>query len=479
VNRAVLIGAVLVLALLAAFYYFVDIRGREAEVEEQTATRRLVADFDRKLVRTVTIEPADGPALRVSRAEVESAWRVEGPGEVQADSEVVQWLLETLGHLAALDDPFPPGEDGLAPYGLAPPRLSVTVAGEGGAALARLDLGGQAPLGQARYAAVRDTGEVGQVSLAEVGTIPQTLFDLREKHLLRFRREEVRELRIEIAEQPALVIRRQGDSWDIVAPLAFAADRELVGSLLWELTECLALEFPVDGEAADLLTVPTFCIALTMTDGSETVARFGALADSGDGLFASGEAGTVMKVESTILDSALRPVNRWRELRPFPRYSWEVDRLTVALAGSGPVTWSQITDGVWQREGGSPDEEPMPEDTIRQALDLLTGLEACGLAGIGDGSVLAAADLAEPVFTVTLSGGTEEAVTVESLELGFPDRAAAPVPNSCAGEEPLVCGRRPGGDWIYVINEPGRDRLRSILETVYTGLSVEDGLSRE
>ncbi len=478
-NRAVLIVAVLVLALLAAFYYFVDIKGREAEAGEETAARRLVSDFDPLLVRTVSIQPADGPALRVNREGEESGWRVEGPGDLEADPDVVQRLLETMGRLAALDDPFPPGEDGLAPYGLEPPKLTVTAAGDGGAALARLDLGGTAPFGQARYAAVRDTGEVGQVSLAEVEAIPGTLFDLREKRLLRFRREEVRELRIEIAEQPPLVIRRQGDDWEIVEPLAFAADRELVGNLLWELTECRALEFPDPGDAADLLALPTFQIALTMTDGSETAARFGTLADSGDGLIASGDAGTVMMVETAIIDSALRPVNRWRELRPFPRYSWEVDRLTVALAGSEPLTWRQESSGHWLREGGSPDEAAMPEETIRQALDLLTGLEACELAGIGDGSLLGATDLVQPACTVTLSGGTEDAVTVETLEMGFPDRTVAPVPDSCAGEEPLVCGRRPGGDWIYVINEPGRDRLRSILETIYAGLSVEDGPSGE
>ena len=149
-NRAVLIGAVLLLALLAAFYYFVDIRGRETAEEEEAADRRLVADFDHQLVRAVTIETVDGPVLRVVRSGGEDAWRVEAPEEAEADPDVLQHLLETLDRLTAREDPFPTGDDGLAPYGLAPPHLSVTVDGEGGGCLARLEVGGPAPFGASR-----------------------------------------------------------------------------------------------------------------------------------------------------------------------------------------------------------------------------------------------------------------------------------------------------------------------------------------
>jgi hypothetical protein len=475
----VLSGAVLLLAIIGAFYYFVDIRGRATAVQEEAASRRLVADFDRQAVRSITIEPADGPLLKVYRNGVEAAWRIESPEALEADPDVIQQLLETLGRLSAEDEPFPPGGDGLVPYGLAPPRLKVTVSGEEGGRLARLALGGAAPFGSLRYAEVRDTGDVGQVSLAEVEAVPGTLFDLREKRLVRFRREEVRELRVEVAQQPALVIRRQGDNWDIAEPLEFAADRQLVGNLIWELTECQAIEFPGEAETADLLASPTIRIGLTMADGSEVGARFGALAESGDGVLAAGDLGTAMKVETTILESALRPANRWRELRPFPRYSWEVDGLTVTAAGSDPVAWRRAEDGVWQVEGGLPEGRMVPEETIRQALDLLTGLKACGLSGIDDAGALEAAALEEPAFTVTITGGAGEVLTVESLELGFPDRAAALLPDSCSGAEPLLCGIRPDGFWIYIIDEPGREELRAILETLSAGGPGTGGPSAE
>lgn len=468
-NRDVLIGAVLVLALLAGFYYFVDIKGSEKDAEQEAAVRRLVSEFDHQLVRAIVIEPAGGPELRVSRAGAEAAWRVDVPQEVEADPEVVRQLLETLGQLSTREDPFPPGEDGLSPYGLAPPRLAVTVTGEGGTELARLQLGAPAPFGAAGYAAVRDTGTVGQVGTAETAAIPDTLFDLREKRLLRFRREEVRELRIGIAEQSPLVIRRQGDNWEIAEPLEFSADRELVGNMLWEVSECRALEFPDDAGATDILSSPTFSIGLTMADGSARLARFGALAEGGDGMLAAGDSGTVMKVDTTLVQSAFRPAERWRELRPFPRYSWEVDGLTVACPGFPPAVFHQDDTGVWLREGDSPESGAVSEETMRGTIDLLTGLEACGLTTISGAGQLEAAGLAIPGVTVTLTSGTDEAAIVESLVLGFPDRGAVPLSGSCSGEEPLICAMRPEGHWIYLINEPGRDELRTVLESLCAG----------
>lgn len=466
-NRAVLIGAVLLLALLAAFYYFVDIRGREAEAEEETAGRRLVADFDHQLVRRVSIEPVDGPVMRVKRASAEAGWRMELPLEADADPDVLRGLLETLGRLTVIEAPFPPGDDGLAAYGLDPPRLAVIVEGEGGVELARLHLGGPAPFGASRYAAVRDSGEVGLVSDAGTGAIPGAVFDLREKRLLRFRREEVREIRIETTGHPALVILRQGDNWEIVEPLSFAADRELTGNLLWELIECRALEFPGSGVAAGLDGDPACRIGLGLADGTVLEARFGDAAGAPGEVFAVGASGTVMTVESAVLDSARRPADQWREMRPFPRYVWEVDGLAVARAGSCPVTWRKGEDGTWRRDGHPPEAESAAE-TIDRALNLLTGLEACGLSGSSDGDREASA-LVEPEFTVTLDSGLEDDLTGETLEIWFTRGTLGSIPEGCGEAGALLCGIRPGGESIYMINEPGRDELRALLETLSGG----------
>lgn len=463
-NRALLMAAVLTLALLASFYYFVDIRGRGEAAEQEVANRRLVTEFDHELVRTVIIEPESGPALRISRITAGAAWRVDVPIEAEADPDVLSQVLETLGRLSAVEAPFLPGEDGMSPYGLEPPRVTVTLEGEGGARLARLRLGGPTPFDGTSYASVRDSGEVGLVSDSDTGAIPATLFDLREKRLVRFRREAVRELRLESPAQPELFIRRLGDDWEIVHPLGFTADRELVGNLLWELEECRASAFSADGDFTGLDGDVACRIRLGMADGSEIEACFGDQAGAEDLVFAVGGSGTVMTVNAELLQGVRRPAEQWRELRPFPRYTWEVDGLTVERTGGGSVDWSKGDGGNWFRNGETPAGDAARE-VIDRALELLTGLKACGLSGNGSGDQGAAA-LDPPAFSVTLISGQDEALTEESLDLGFPENGVIVAPEACDGAETVLCGSRPGSEIIYVINEPGRDDLLAVLETL-------------
>jgi len=427
VSRGLLIGVVVLFVCLAGFYYFVDIRGRDVAEAEASADRRLTAEFDPLLVGEVIVEPDGGPLLQLVSDGDGEGWRLVDPLPAEADPEAVGRLLDTLGRLASAREPFVPTGEGLEPYGLDPPRLVVTLAGEGLDRPVRLALGGHSTYGDFRYALVRDTNLVGLVPDGETGTIPQTLFDLREKRLVRFEREAVRELRVESEGRPALVIRRLGDDWEIVEPLHFAADRELVGNLLWELTESLALEFPADAA----LAVNLHLVTLDLADGSRVEARFG-LPDMGEGLAAVSGAGPVMTVDETILHSLARPAEAWRQMRPFPRYAWEVDRLAV-----GDRSWEKDGTGDW-------------DERLDRAVELLTGLEACGLAMDEESN---------PDFTVALGA--------DVLEIRFPTGEAAPDP--CAAADRLILGRRPGAEQCLVIDSPRREELREILVELATG----------
>jgi len=459
VNRALLMVAVLILALLAIIYYLVDIRGRDTTEQEETAVRRLVADFDPLAVRALIIEPAGGGQLRLARVSSDADFSVEAPQSAKADPDVVQRLLGTLGRISVQDEPFPPGEDGLAPYGLSPPTLAVTVTGVQGQALARLQLGVPAPFGGAHYAAVRDTGEVGLVGDGEISAIPQSLFDVREKRLVRFHREEVRAVQLTSPGVPAVVIERQGVDWTIIEPLAFTANRELVGNLLWELTECRALEFVGEGDWAGGSR-----LSLTCTNGTVIGASFGEDTDEEGHILASNDSGTVMVVAADIFKSLHRPAEEWRQMRPFPRYSWEVDGLELTRVGMEPHLWMKDDNGTW----------PLDGEALDRALELFTGLEACGLLKTSD-DLLEAARLADPAYTVTLTSGRQgEEIIEESLELGFPDQGSVLHPEACSDTGMMICGRRPGGETIYLIDEPGRGELQELLVSLTGGFPGGD-----
>jgi hypothetical protein len=143
-------------------------------------------------------------------------------------------------------------------------------------------------------------------------------------------------------------------------------------------------------------------------------ARFG-LPETGNGLAAVSGDGPLMTVDQSILRSLSRPAEAWQQMRPFPRYAWEVDRLTV-----GERSWEKDVTGGWG-------------DRLDRAVELLTGLEARELAVV---------EGLKPDFTVSL--GAEE------LEIRFP-------------EDLQVIGRRPGADICYLIDTPHREELLQIL----------------
>lgn len=459
-NRNLLIGAVALLVVLGAAYYLVDVRGRDAAEAEDAAERLLVAAFDPEEARVVVIDPASGPAIRLWRDGADAPWMVGEPSDLHAaDPDAVQRLFETIERLSMTGEAFAPGDDGLAAYGLAPPRLLLTVAGEDDRELARLVLGDAAPLGGgASYAMVRDTGQVGLAG-ADAALIPQTAFDLRDRQLVRFRRDEVREVRITAVDAPELVIRRQGDDWRIVEPIDFAADRELVGDLLWELSECRAQAFP--GDAGDVAGTAGR-LRLVMDDGLEAEARFDPMGDSETSLLAAGPGGEVMAVEAVILDTLRRPPAAWRQLRPFPRYAWEVERITVRAGTAEPLSWRRGDDGAWQGEGAA-EPAAAPEEDIRLAIERLTALEACAVLEAGEAGP-ASLGLDRPAFVVSLGGGPQDSGPGESLELGFPDEALPSLPAECDDTGGLVAGARPGAGQVYLIGVGSREEFRGLLQ---------------
>lgn len=462
-NRNLLIGAVALLVALGAAYYYIDIRGREAAGEEEAAALLLVAPFDPAGARDVIIEPFSGPAVRLQRDGADTAWTVgERPGEYDADPDAVRRLFETLERLSMTGDAFAPGDDGLTAYGLAPPRLQVAVSGEGGVELARLALGDAAPLGDARYALVRHTGQVGLVPAA-AADIPRTVFDLRDRRLVRFQRDDVREVRITAAGVPELVILREGDDWRIDEPIDFVADRELVGDLLWELAECRAQAFP---EGAGAVSGAAGSLRLVMGDGLDALVQFDAMGDSETSLLAVGPGGAVMAVDAAILETLRRPAREWRQLRPFPRYAWEIERITVGAGTAEPVCWRRGEDGAWQGAGPA-EPAAAPEEAIRRAIERLTALEACAIIEAGDA---AAGSLGPdlPAFAVSLGGGPEDTGPGERLELCFPDGAPAALADDCEGTETLVAGVRPASGVIYLIDDGSRDELRDLLQRLST-----------
>jgi hypothetical protein len=242
----------LLAAALAAYVYFVEVRGaREKADTEQEAKRILRLEADSVTALEMPLEDGGGTA-RLERDPADfDRWHLAAPIEYPADSSVVSGILSTLTGLESEEVIEDPPED-LTPFGLAEdaPTLRVSLK-EGESRVLRL--GEKTPLGSSRYLQLEGDPRLFTVEDWRTSTLRPTLRTLRDKRIVGPEPEEVTALRIlergtllahlrrlergspEEAEAPS--------RWEIVEPIADAGDARRIERLLQDLRFLRAMEF--------------------------------------------------------------------------------------------------------------------------------------------------------------------------------------------------------------------------------------------
>ncbi|HEX6737927.1 MAG TPA: DUF4340 domain-containing protein, partial [Vicinamibacteria bacterium] len=117
--------AVLVVAVgLGAYAYFVDSK-KEAKSDKP---KEKVLVFDKKKVGGLELAPAVGPAVKM--AHQGNTWTLTAPVTVPADTTEVEAVLSALEGLES-DEVVSENAADLGQYGLATPRIAVSLAIEG------------------------------------------------------------------------------------------------------------------------------------------------------------------------------------------------------------------------------------------------------------------------------------------------------------------------------------------------------------
>ncbi|HEX9290614.1 MAG TPA: DUF4340 domain-containing protein [Anaeromyxobacteraceae bacterium] len=196
-KRRTLLSTLLLAALAAgavAFAWFGVEKRDEAAERKKVADEKLYA-FSPAKVKTVTVE-AKGATTRLARARTGDVdgWRVEAPVQADAERAAVDALVDKVAELrrkAAVS--AVPDDAALARYGLARPRAKVALALEDGR-VETLALGDENPFDGTVF--VRTTGGAVELVPGDVRwSVERGTFDLRDKTVLRFDREQVATLR--------------------------------------------------------------------------------------------------------------------------------------------------------------------------------------------------------------------------------------------------------------------------------------------
>jgi Domain of unknown function (DUF4340) len=312
-----------VFVVLALFYYFYEHKGgiERAEIEEQSKkalqfSPDIASAFSPDSATVFSITTAGGT---VSLERSDDGWQLVSPVAAAADSEAVARLLSSVSD-AAHDRVVEDSAADLSVFGLEHPQLTFSVTPIRSGKQQVLQLGNKNPGETFIYA--RNLDQPGRVVLLNswlLGDLDRSVFQLRDKRLLRFDKEEVQSLTIIPDGEPEIRLTRNEDRWDIGARQKYRADADSVEAILSQLsaagTEGFIDQPPDNWESFYQLDQPALTVRLNMEDSSSCGMQFG-VRDSSGHYFAvrQDESGKVFLAGAELFDILSANPSRLRDM---------------------------------------------------------------------------------------------------------------------------------------------------------------------
>ncbi|HAK54374.1 MAG TPA: hypothetical protein DCP38_02650 [Acidobacteria bacterium] len=411
---------------LGAYAYFVE-SDRPTRADAETAKDNL---FDVDSLDLVELEVRAGRDRTVLR-KTDSAWNLVEPIQTGADQVEVSGITTGVASLEIERVVTEAAED-LEPFGLADPRVEIAFRTEGDATLTRLRLGNDTPTGGDMYASRADDPRVYLVASYLIDGFNRSTFDLRDKSILHFVRDDVDRLGLSTPTTTAS-LSRTDDDWRFEAPWEARSDAGAVDALLTRL-DTARMQTLVESENATLesygLAEPRATIEIGA--GSTTASLLiGGEADDG-GVYARDlSRPLVFTVDASLADDLLRPPEAYRRTELLTLGPLTSRRLEIARNDARLVLAKSADDpAVWQRLEPAPGDVDQP--TVTDLLTALIGLRAdrfveeTDQAGFGlSGTVVTTSDgEREERVAFSRDGDTVYAVTEEDTGAAVVDAAS-------------------------------------------------------
>ena len=259
------------LVALAAYVYFVEIRGTEKKQESEAEARRIFS-VEPASVTKLELDTSDGAHAKLVRAG-EKEWKVEAPVAYPADPQSVDAALRALAKLESTAVIAERPAD-LAPFGLDAKKKTVTVqAGE--AAPQSLSLGGPTPVGGGRYVELAsDPKRLFVVSAGAIGALEPPLLELRDRRLLRLATGNADELAVKSDGKLVVRAKKGDDGWQLVEPETGPGDAAKIRRVLDDLALARASAFEDAAKAPETygLAKPGLEVEVHVADAAEKLA---------------------------------------------------------------------------------------------------------------------------------------------------------------------------------------------------------------
>jgi hypothetical protein len=407
-------------AALGGYIYFVEMK--KPATKDEKKKEKALAVLKAK-VKQLQLQPAAGDLVTVTKDG--DKWRLTAPIQVAADSNEVDSLLTSLEGLE-LDEVVAENPADLKQFGLQPPKNEVSVVQDGAPAPARLLLGDKTPDGSGLYAKAADKPRVFTVPGYQESSFTKKPFDLRDRDLLKIKRDAVKGLEITGKDESYALEKNDKGDWSFTRPLKTQAGRWSVDGFLGTL-EGLRMESVASEDASKELKKygldkPQRTVKLTLSDGGYKILEIGS--SPSDKKYHAREASSalVAVIPNAVVDDLAKGMKELRAKRVADVSSFDVegfdatsDGKTSVYARSATKDKAGLDQQSWKRT--APDKKDIDKTKLEDALYKLSGLEVQEFIDKPKGLADYGLDAPATKVTLRLSGGKPQV----AIELGKKD----------------------------------------------------------
>ncbi len=402
--RGLLISAIL-LAGLAGTLYFVERKKDKAGESSTTKTEDKLFNVKSEEIQRITLQPASGEKVRLERAG--DKWKIVEPREMPADDAAVSTMLGTLSSLYA-SETVEEKPASLKDFGLEPPAATVEFATKSGAKHTLL-LGENAPAGGSVYAKAVSQPKVVVVASYVKGDLGKSLFDLREKSVLKF--DTATASRVWVQNKSGkFELAKVEDHWQLAAPVKARADQSAVNDLLRQAADAkmqtLEAEDASGQEAKFGLNAPEITFKVQDSAGLHELKL--SAEKSGKRYARSATGPALFTVGSELATQLGKPYADLRNKDVFDMDTW----ITSGLEATTPEGRIALSKEGEKWKGNDP--KKLPESSaVSDALEKLKALRATSFPPLAPASKYG---LDKPVLRVQVAWGEKK--KEETVEVG-------------------------------------------------------------
>jgi hypothetical protein len=401
-TKNLLILVAIVIAVGA--YLILFERHRPTTDEAKKEAEKVFQGFDRDEVSGIVV---DSEAGRIRLEKVGDEWRLREPLDFAADESTVSSALGALENLTA-DRRLPVAEVDLAEYGLAEPKIKITVrmAGGGESVLA---IGDELPLGSNRGLRLNDGDEIVVASGWFVSNFEREVDDWRSHDVVKILEDQVASIDIESGDDSIRAVHLR-NHWQLMRPLDDLADSDHLRGLVSDLASMRIEEFlDSDVDIAALgLAAPEYEITVVRSDGGDPLRLDLGATREGDGgtqvACRRGDGEYFWATDRVRTRLSKAPV-LWRSKKVAPFDTWNVNALHLS-GGDGTSVSLERADGLWSFVG---DDAEADQTKVRDRLSALAGLEATDY----DLTAPLTAEMGRAEVTLGTDDDTSEGTTIE------------------------------------------------------------------